>query len=98
MDRILKRLFAALALAAVTATMFAGAALALVVLAGTAFAGEPAQTGRQVSERRCRTCRGASPAAPTLGPGALMPGLAIRPSWKACSTPWNRCDECRADR
>ena len=33
-------------------------ALALAALAGTAFAGESAQAGREVFERHCRTCHG----------------------------------------
>lgn len=44
------------------------AALALAVLAGTAFAGESAQAGRQVFERHCQTCHGGT------GPPALPVG------------------------
>ena len=45
-------------------------ALALAALAGTAFAGEPAQAGREVFERQCRTCHG----------GTRPPDLAIGPN------------------
>lgn len=45
------------------------AALALAALAGTAFAGEAAQEGRQVFDRDCRTCHGGTgPAALPIGP------------------------------
>lgn len=45
------------------------AALALAALAGTAFAGESAQAGRQVFERHCQTCHGGTgPPALPIGP------------------------------
>ena len=45
------------------------AVLALAALAGSAFAGESAQAGRQVFERNCRTCHGGTaPADLAIGP------------------------------
>jgi cytochrome c len=44
-------------------------ALALAALAGTAFAGESAQAGREVYDRNCRTCHGGTgPATLPIGP------------------------------
>ncbi len=50
------------------------AALALAALAGTAFAGEPALAGREVFERQCRTCHGGA-RPPDLAIGPSLNGI-----------------------
>jgi cytochrome c len=59
------------------------AALALAALTGTAFAGESAQAGRQVFQRHCQSCHGGTgPAAIALGPnlnGIYGAGAGTRP-------------------